>query len=156
MTGYVEHRAVPVRGTKTTYRCSGCGRVFDVDVGCWAVCPDDPFGEARQRAAHMMAGFAAQHVISEAETAMRGEYPVSVVTGDLCDADDAARVNALGAEAHRLRYRRLIGGSDAVTYVFTGDDAERRAEALYQFAVALGAGDPWWRVTRALYPDRPR
>jgi hypothetical protein len=156
VTGYVEHRVRPLDGHEHTFSCS-CGRVFTVEAG-WAVCPGDPFGEARKRAATMTAGFAQQRVIDEAETALRGEYPVSVVHGDPesdCDAElmfgrlpRAAGSCARGAGAVMTR---TIGGNDYTTFVFTGQGAEAAAAEFARQAAAMGPR--WWRVTATLYPD---
>ena len=83
---------------------------------------DDPaFEAAKRQAAEMAALFAGLQVVTEAELAIRGIWPVSVVHGDAETAEDAdliyGALHRLAGECGQLAGYR--GGNDYTTFLFT-------------------------------------
>jgi len=115
---------------------------------------DSPeFEEAKQRAAEFAAVFAGLAVQAEAELAVRGIYPVSVVHGYAEDEASSGliygRLPRLAEESGQLAGAR--GGNDYTTWLFSGPDA---ANAALRFTARVDALDhpSWWRVTPTATP----
>jgi hypothetical protein len=150
----------------------GCGHpltVHSADLGCW-LC-DCTYGrqpppetapepsdwdtlraEALHRASALIAAFAQQQVVTEAELALGGIHPVSVVHGDPETAADANLMfTVLPALARRCGHvRGTRGGNDYTTYLFSGDGAAGAAIAFT--AAVLEIAPRWWRVTPTAHP----
>ncbi|GGL55335.1 hypothetical protein [Planomonospora parontospora] len=112
----------------------------------------DELAQLQREAASLAVALAGPAVLAEAELAVRGLHPVSVAHGD-AETDEDARLiytelPALAARAGTVCSRR--GGNDYSTFLFTGPDAARAAEA---FSTAVHAMAPsWWRVTPTAQP----
>jgi hypothetical protein len=108
--------------------------------------------EALQRASEQIAAFAQQQVVTEAELALGGIHPVSVVHGDPeTEADANLMFTVLPALARRCGHvRGTRGGNDYTTYLFAGDGADGAAIAFT--AAVLEIAPRWWRVTPTAHP----
>lgn len=93
-------------------------------------------------------------LIAEAEDLTHGARHLTIVTGQLETAEDVDRVEQLTATAWRGRpgaqMRRSLGGSDYVTFVIEGEQAERFVDELATLAATLNPG--YWRIARTLNP----
>jgi hypothetical protein len=115
---------------------------------------DDPAFEAAKRQAEELAAvFAGDQVVTEAELAIRGIWPVSVVHGDAETAEDAdliyGALHHLAEECGPLAGYR--GGNDYTTFLFTGPDAKASAAAFITRAQAM-EHPRWWRITATAHP----
>jgi hypothetical protein len=114
---------------------------------------DPAFEAAKRQAEEMAAMFAGLQVVTEAELAIRGIWPVSVVHGDAETAEDAdliyGTLHRLAGESGPLAGYR--GGNDYTTFLFTGPAAEDAAAA---FIARVQAMDHprWWRITATAHP----
>ena len=114
---------------------------------------DPAFEAAKRQAQEMAAMFAGLQVVTEAELAIRGIWPVSVVHGDAETAEDAdliyGALHRLAGECGQLAGYR--GGNDYTTFLFTGPDAETAAKAFLARAQAM-EHPRWWRITATAHP----
>jgi hypothetical protein len=143
--------------------------------------PDEPEPDAGQLLRDFMAGLRggvtfegtleefwaaadAARAVDEAEMAMRGEHPVSVVHGDMETADDEKligtllpRCAAVAAQQAGARIAGTRGGNDYTTWRFAGPGAARAAADFAGYArnLALMAGRTWWNVTETPGPVFP-
>lgn len=113
--------------------------------------PDDPRLNAAQAfIAHQQEAA----LIAEAEDLTHGVHHLTVVTGQLETSEDVDRVEQLTATAWRGRtgaqMRRALGGSDYLTFVIEGEQAERFVDELGALAATLNPG--YWRIARTLNP----
>ena len=144
--------------------------------------PHDPEpAAARVRVAEFVAGFTggavftgtlaefwawadAAAAVDEAEMAMRGEHPVSVVHGDMETDDDAQLIGTLlprcaghAAFEAGATIAGTRGGNDYTTYRFAGPGAAKAAADFAGYArnMALITGRTWWNVTETPSPVFP-
>ena len=115
---------------------------------------DDPAFEAAKRQAEEFAAiFGGLQVVTEAELAIRGIWPVSVIHGDAETAEDADLIygglHRLAGECGPLAGYR--GGNDYTTFLFTGPDAKASAAAFTARAQAMDH-PRWWRITATAHP----
>ena len=114
---------------------------------------EGPYWEsARRRAEELAAVFAADQVVTEAELAAKGIYPVSVAHGSP-ETDEAAALifevlPRLARECGTLTATR--GGNEYTTYLFAGPGADAAAVAF--MARVLAVAPRWWRITAMAYP----
>lgn len=102
--------------------------------------------------------------VDEAEMAMRGEHPVSVVHGDpeseldaLLMFDWLPRAAGVIAARHGGRVAGWRGGGDYTTRRFAGPGAAQAAAAFADYArlVAAHLNRTWWNVTETPSPVFP-
>lgn len=102
--------------------------------------------------------------VDEAEMAMRGEHPVSVVHGDMETDDDAKLIGTLlprcaevAAQQAGATIAGTRGGNDYTTYRFAGAGAAKAAADFAGYAryMALMTGRRWWNVTETPSPVFP-
>jgi hypothetical protein len=111
------------------------------------------------------AAYVAQvEAVDEAEMAMRGEHPVSVVHGDPESELDALlmfgwlpRAAGVLAGQDGGRVAGTIGGNDYTTWRFAGPGAAAAAAAFADYArlVAAHLNRTWWNVTETPGPVFP-
>ena len=94
----------------------------------------------------------ADQVLTEAELAARGIYPVSVAHGSPETGEDAGLIfevlPRLARECGTLAATR--GGNEYTTYLFAGPGAGDAAVAFV--ARVLAVAPRWWRITATAYP----
>jgi hypothetical protein len=120
---------------------------------------DDPdIHAAIERAKGIMAMFTQAHALTEAELALNGIHPVSVVHGPMESSEDEKLIcetlPELAEQCARetgARVASTIGTGDTTTKMFAGLGAEDAA--LLFMARVLALGPPaWWRVTPEARP----
>lgn len=113
--------------------------------------PDDPRLNAAQA---FIARQQEAALIAEAEDLTHGVHHLSIVTGQLETSEDVDRVEQLTATAWRGRagaqMRRSLGGSDYLTFVIDGENAEQFVDELAALAATLNPG--YWRIGRTSRP----
>ncbi|GAA4626755.1 hypothetical protein GCM10023196_036280 [Actinoallomurus vinaceus] len=91
-------------------------------------------------------------MIAEAELAVRGIHPVSVVHGDAVDQETDNLIHRvlprLAREAGTLAGTQ--GGNDYTTYLFAGPDAQQAAVRF--IAAASEEAESWWKITPTAQP----
>lgn len=120
---------------------------------------DDPGVRAAiERARAIMAAFAQAQAVTEAELALNGIYPVSVVHGPMESYEDEKLICGVLPELAEQCAReagayvaRTIGTGDTTTKMFAGPGAQDAALLFMGRVLAL---DPpaGWRVTPEAYP----
>ena len=114
---------------------------------------DPAFEAAKRQAEELAAMFTGNQVATEAELAIRGIWPVSVVHGDAETAEDAdliyGALHRLAEECGQLAGNR--GGNDYTTFLFAGPAAEDAAKAFAARAQAM-EHPRWWRITATAHP----
>jgi hypothetical protein len=113
---------------------------------------EDIRAAALRKASELEAMFAGPAVVTEAELAARGIFPVTVAHGTPEAPDDEALLRSLAAIAGECGpLEGLRGGNEHTTYLFSGPAASASAAAFT--ARVTGAAPAWWRVTPTSCPS---
>jgi len=124
---------------------------------------DDPDVRAAiERAKAIMAAFAQAQAVTEAELALNGIYPVSVVHGPIESREDEKLICGMLPELAEqcageagAYVTSTIGTSDTTTKMFAGPGAQDAALRFMGRVLALGP-PAWWRVTPEAHPRYDR
>jgi precorrin-4 methylase len=124
---------------------------------------DDPDVRAAiERAKAIMAVFTQARAITEAELALNGIHPVSVVHGPMESCEDEKLICGTLPELAEQCAREVgayvastIGTGDTTTKMFAGPHAQDAALLFLGRVLALGP-PAWWRVTPAAHPRYDR
>jgi hypothetical protein len=102
--------------------------------------------------AALMAVLGPMQILEEAELAVRGIHPVSVVHGAVASADDEALVFCVLPQLAREAgsFTSMRGGIDYMTWFFGGPEAEQAASAFISRVTTIAPH--WWVVTTAAQP----
>ncbi len=124
---------------------------------------DDPAVRAAiERAKETMAAFAQVQAVTEAELALNGIYPVSVVHGPVESYEDEELIGGTLPELAEqcageagAYVASTIGTGDTTTKMFAGPGAQDAALLFMGRVLALGP-PAWWRVTPEAHPRYDR